>query len=138
MLRIGEVASEVGTTPRTIRYYEEIGLLPAAADRPSGGHRNYTTADVERLRELIRLRDLLGVSLEELRELVEAEEARAVLEPLTRVGRAVADWARFQFALIYAKSGGAYQRPRRIVAHLLFRRSRCGRRASLSMCEAPA
>jgi len=79
MLRIGEVASEVGTTPRTIRYYEEIGLLPAAADRPSGGHRNYTTADVERLRELIRLRDLLGVSLEELRELVEAEEARAVL-----------------------------------------------------------
>ena len=48
MLRIGEVASEVGTTPRTIRYYEEIGLLPAAADRPSGGHRNYTTADVER------------------------------------------------------------------------------------------
>jgi len=78
-LRIGEVASEVGTTPRTIRYYEEIGLLPGAADRPSGGHRNYTIADVERLRELIRLRDLLGVSLEELRELVEAEEARAVL-----------------------------------------------------------
>jgi MerR family transcriptional regulator, repressor of the yfmOP operon len=78
-LRIGEVAREVGTTPRTIRYYEEIGLLPEAADRPSGGHRNYTAADVDRLRELIRLRDLLGVSLEELRELVEAEEARAVL-----------------------------------------------------------
>jgi MerR family transcriptional regulator, repressor of the yfmOP operon len=78
-LRIGEVAREVGTTPRTIRYYEEIGLLPGAADRPSGGHRNYTSADVDRLRELIRLRDLLGVSLEELQELVEAEEARAVL-----------------------------------------------------------
>lgn len=78
-LRIGEVAREVGTTPRTIRYYEEIGLLPGAADRPSGGHRNYGEADVERLRELIRLKDLLGVSLEELRELVEAEEARAVL-----------------------------------------------------------
>jgi DNA-binding transcriptional MerR regulator len=78
-LRIGEVAREVGTTPRTIRYYEEIGLLPGAAGRPSGGHRNYTSADVDRLRELIRLRDLLGVSLEELRELVEAEEARAVL-----------------------------------------------------------
>jgi len=78
-LRIGEVASEVGTTPRTIRYYEEIGLLPEAPDRPSGGHRNYSAADVDRLRELIRLRDLLGVSLEELRELVEAEEARAVL-----------------------------------------------------------
>jgi DNA-binding transcriptional MerR regulator len=78
-LRIGEVAREVGTTPRTIRYYEEIGLLPGAAGRPSGGHRNYSSADVERLRELIRLKDLLGVTLEELRELVEAEEARAVL-----------------------------------------------------------
>jgi DNA-binding transcriptional MerR regulator len=78
-LRIGELAREVGTTPRTIRYYEEIGLLPGATERPSGGHRNYTAADVDRLRELIRLRDLLGVSLEELRELVEAEEARAVL-----------------------------------------------------------
>ena len=79
LLRIGEVAQAAGTTPRTIRYYEEIGLLPGPADRPSGGHRNYGEADVERLRELIRLRDLLGVSLEELRELVEAEEARAVL-----------------------------------------------------------
>ena len=78
-MRIGELAREVGTTPRTIRYYEEIGLLPEPAARPSGQHRNYTAADVERLRELIRLKDLLGVSLEELRQLVEAEEARAVL-----------------------------------------------------------
>ena len=69
----------MGTTPRTIRYYEEIGLLAESAGRPSGTHRNYTQADVERLRELIRLKDLLGVSLEELRELVEAEEARSEL-----------------------------------------------------------
>ena len=78
-IRIGELAREVGTTPRTIRYYEEIGLLAESAGRPSGTHRNYTRADVERLRELIRLKELLGVSLEELRELVEAEEARSEL-----------------------------------------------------------
>jgi MerR family transcriptional regulator, repressor of the yfmOP operon len=78
-MRIGEVARRAGTTVRTIRYYEEIGLLPAAGERPPGGHRLYTEADVDRLRELVRLKDLLGVSLEELRELVEAEEARAVL-----------------------------------------------------------
>jgi len=78
-LRIGEAAKRVGITTRTIRYYEEIGLLPAASERPHGGHRFYTEADIERLRELTRLRDLLGVSLDELRELVEAEDARADL-----------------------------------------------------------
>jgi MerR family transcriptional regulator, repressor of the yfmOP operon len=78
-LRIGEVAELLGTTPRTIRYYEEIGLLPGAQDRAQGKHRVYSEADVERLREIIRLRDLLGLSLEELSALLEAEAARAVI-----------------------------------------------------------
>src|SRR4051812_45230712 len=77
--RIGEVAELVGTTPRTIRYYEEFGLLPAPESHEKGRHRTYGSHDVRRLQELIRLRDLLGVSLEELKSLVEAEEARAVL-----------------------------------------------------------
>jgi DNA-binding transcriptional MerR regulator len=76
-LRIGDVARLVGTTPRTIRYYEEIGLLPEAPARPSGQHRIYTQAEVERMREVMRLKDLLGVSLEELKTLLTAEEARA-------------------------------------------------------------
>jgi MerR family transcriptional regulator, repressor of the yfmOP operon len=79
LLKIGDVARLVGTTTRTIRYYEEIGLLPGPGDRPSGGHRAYDEADVERLREVLRLRDLLGVSLDELRDLVAAEGARALL-----------------------------------------------------------
>ncbi|MEA2470711.1 MAG: MerR family transcriptional regulator, repressor of the yfmOP operon, partial [Thermoleophilaceae bacterium] len=54
LLRIGEVAELTGTTPRTIRYYEEIGLLPEASDRVSGKRRLYTQADVERLGEMIR------------------------------------------------------------------------------------
>ena len=77
--RIGEVAELVGTTPRTIRYYEEFGLLAAPPSHAKGRHRTYDEADVRRLQELIRLRDVLGVSLEELKSLVEAEEARAVL-----------------------------------------------------------
>ena len=76
MLRIGEVAARIGVTPRTIRYYEELGLLPRG-EREQGKHRVYTEADVERLREITRLRDLLGLSLEELRTMVVAEEARA-------------------------------------------------------------
>jgi DNA-binding transcriptional MerR regulator len=78
-MRIGEVAEQTGTTPRTIRYYEEIGLLPSVEDRVHGKRRHYTRADVERLEELIRLRDLLGLSLDDLKQLVEAETARAGL-----------------------------------------------------------
>ena len=78
-LRIGEVAELTGTTPRTIRYYEEIGLLPEAEDRAQGKRRHYTRDDVDRLAELIRLRDLLGLSLEDLKRLGEAETARAGL-----------------------------------------------------------
>jgi MerR family transcriptional regulator, repressor of the yfmOP operon len=83
-LRIGDVARLVGTTPRTIRYYEEIGLLPEAPARPSGQHRTYTEAEVERLREVMRLKHLLGVTLEELKTLLSAEEARAVVRAQLR------------------------------------------------------
>jgi DNA-binding transcriptional MerR regulator len=78
-LRIGEVAEQTGTTPRTIRYYEEIGLLPGEASRTQGKHRVYTAADVERINEIRRLRDLLGLSLEQLKLVLEAETARAEL-----------------------------------------------------------
>jgi DNA-binding transcriptional MerR regulator len=78
-LRIGELAELTGTTPRTIRYYEEIGLLHEAGDREHGKRRLYTSEDVERLQELIRMKDLLGLSLDDLKRLVEAEAARAGL-----------------------------------------------------------
>ena len=80
-LRIGEVAERLGTTTRTIRYYEEIGLLgsPGATEREAGRHRTYEEADVERLSDALRFKQLLGLSLEELKALLEAEEARAAL-----------------------------------------------------------
>jgi DNA-binding transcriptional MerR regulator len=76
-MRIGEVARRLGTTTRTIRYYEEIGLLGCAAAREAGQHRLYGEEEVERLRDALRLKSLLGLSLEELGEVLEAEEARA-------------------------------------------------------------
>jgi DNA-binding transcriptional MerR regulator len=79
-LRIGELAEQTGVTPRTIRYYEEIGLLPGSTERLQGKHRAYTQADVERINEIVRLRDLLGLSLEQLRQLLDAQEARAALK----------------------------------------------------------
>ena len=77
-MRIGELARTVGTTARTVRYYEEIGLLPDTGSRPVGGHREYTDDDVERLRLILRLKDLLGLSLDELRGVMHGEDERAV------------------------------------------------------------
>jgi DNA-binding transcriptional MerR regulator len=78
-VRIGVFARQAGTTARTVRYYEEIGLLEPSGERPSGRHREYTEADVERLREILRFKDLLGVSLDELRELMAAQDARRAI-----------------------------------------------------------
>jgi DNA-binding transcriptional MerR regulator len=78
-LRIGEVADQTGVTPRTIRYWEEIGLLGGEEERAQGKHRCYREADIERIKEIVRLRDLLGLSLEQLSQLLEAESARAEL-----------------------------------------------------------
>jgi DNA-binding transcriptional MerR regulator len=77
--RIGKVADRLGVTTRTIRYYEELGLLGTGSDRCKGAHRLYSEADITRLQEVLRLRDLLGLSLEAIVDLAEAEGARAAL-----------------------------------------------------------
>lgn len=66
-LRIGELAQRVGLTERTIRYYEELGLLDSVK-RLDGGQRVYTDDDVRRLRFVQRLK-ALGLSLQEMLEL---------------------------------------------------------------------
>jgi DNA-binding transcriptional MerR regulator len=85
-LRIGEVAERTGTTPRTIRYYEEIGLLPGSGPREPGAHRLYDDTDVERLSQLLELKSLLGISLDELGEIAAAESARASLRDEWQAG----------------------------------------------------
>jgi len=76
LLRIQEVASELGLTTRSIRYYEEIGLLSPAA-RSDGAYRLYDASDVERLRFIKGLRDDAGFSLAEISQLLEDEAVRA-------------------------------------------------------------
>ena len=78
-LRIGAVAHRLGVTARTIRYYEELGLFPIPSDRSKGAHRLYGEADIAHLQEVLRLRDLLGLSLDAIVDLAAAEEARAAL-----------------------------------------------------------
>ena len=76
LLRIQEVAAEVGITTRAVRYYEELGLLNPAA-RSEGAYRLYDADDVERLRFIKGLRDDAGFSLAEIGTLLEDETARA-------------------------------------------------------------
>jgi len=73
-MRIQEVAAEVGLTTRSIRYYEEMGLLAPA--RSDGAYRLYEAEDVERLRFIKGLRDDAGFSLGEIGQLLEDEVAR--------------------------------------------------------------
>jgi DNA-binding transcriptional MerR regulator len=75
LLRIQEVAAALGLTARTIRYYEELGLLTPAA-RSEGDYRLYDDDDVERLRFIKDLRDDAGFSLAEISQLLEDEAAR--------------------------------------------------------------
>ncbi len=72
---IEQVASRTGFTKRTLRYYEEVGLLPPT-DRTEGNYRRYSEADIHRLERIKNLRDLLGFSLTDIRKLLEAEDER--------------------------------------------------------------
>lgn len=71
--RIGEAAERTGLTQRTIRYYEELGLL-APPSRTQGDFRLFSESDITRLQEISRLKQLLGFSLAEIRKIVDGEE----------------------------------------------------------------
>ncbi|WP_238424247.1 MerR family transcriptional regulator [Micromonospora parastrephiae] len=68
LMQIGEVAERAGLSLRTIRYYEEVGLIVPSA-RSQGGFRLYTDADVDRLRVVKRMKPL-EFSLEQMRDLL--------------------------------------------------------------------
>jgi DNA-binding transcriptional MerR regulator len=72
---IGAVAREVGLTPRAIRHYEDAGLLRPAV-RVKGADRLFDASDVQRLREIKRLREVIGFSLAEIAELLDTDEVR--------------------------------------------------------------
>jgi DNA-binding transcriptional MerR regulator len=72
-LRIGEAAARAGVSTRTLRYYEELGLLPPST-RTTGGARRYAEAELERLAHIRELQHLMGFNLEEIRAIVATED----------------------------------------------------------------
>jgi len=82
-LQIGEVADRTSVTQRTLRFYEERGLLKAPS-RMEGGFRLYSEEDVDRVEQIKRLQNLLGLTLAEIKDMVEAEEVRSGLRATYR------------------------------------------------------
>jgi DNA-binding transcriptional MerR regulator len=70
-MRIGEVAQRVGVTTRTLRYYEEVGLVTPSS-HSSGGSRRYSEADYARVLRIRELQAVMGFNLDEIRELLDA------------------------------------------------------------------
>ena len=74
LMTIGQAAAAAGVTPRTLRYYEELGLL-----RPSGhsvrGARRYAEVDLARIARIRELQQLMGFNLEEINQILSAEDS---------------------------------------------------------------
>jgi MerR family transcriptional regulator, repressor of the yfmOP operon len=85
---IGKVAEEVGVTTRTLRYYEEFGLVTPSS-RSAGGSRRYTEADVARVLRIRELQAVMGFNLEEIRELLHAGDRMEMLRAEYRAGTSV-------------------------------------------------
>ncbi len=81
-LRIGKLAGEMGLNPKTIRYYESFGLLPAPA-RTSAGYRQYSVSDRERLRFIAKAK-AIGFTLREIRDVLARRDGGG--EPCPYVG----------------------------------------------------
>ena len=84
--QIGEVADRTGVTQRTLRFYEERGLITPTA-RLEGGFRLYSEHDIERVALIKKLQELLGLSLAEIKEMVDAEQLRAQIRATFRPDR---------------------------------------------------
>ena len=78
-LQIGEVAERTEVTQRTLRFYEERGLLKPPT-RMDGGFRLYSESDIQRVERIRRLQKLLGFALAEIKEMVDAEEVKMQLK----------------------------------------------------------
>ncbi|WP_233601143.1 MULTISPECIES: MerR family transcriptional regulator [Micromonospora] len=85
LMQIGEVAERTGLSLRTIRYYEEVGLIVPSA-RSQGGFRLYTDGDVERLQVVKRMKPL-EFSLEQMRDLLAIVDRLASGTRLTKAER---------------------------------------------------
>lgn len=98
-MNIGAASDASGVSQRMIRHYEKIGLIPSAARRDSG-YRDYSDADVHRLRFIANARDL-GFPIEEIRKLLDlwSDRARASAEVKALAEARAADLGRKADAL---------------------------------------
>jgi MerR family transcriptional regulator, repressor of the yfmOP operon len=71
-IRISDAATRAGVSARTLRYYEELGLLTPSL-YTAGGERRYTLDDLDRLKRILELREVLGMNLDEIREFLTLE-----------------------------------------------------------------
>jgi DNA-binding transcriptional MerR regulator len=85
LLRIGELAQQAGVSTRTLRYYQELGLLDPAGLSP-GGSRRYSPRDAARLGRILELRDVMGFDLERINTILHAEDRLAELREEVRAG----------------------------------------------------
>lgn len=111
-MQIGDVAERTGLSLRTIRHYEEVGLLPVATRSP-GGFRLYTDQAVERLLVIKQMKPL-DFTLEQMRELLELRErlthprlSRKTREGLLKELRAYTDLVEQKIADLQAQVANA-------------------------------
>lgn len=83
LVSIGKVSAQCGVSARTLRYYEELGLLAPDRHTP-GGARRYGPQAIERVRRIRELQSLMGFDLEEIRVIVRAEDRLARLREAIR------------------------------------------------------
>ncbi|WP_378955229.1 MerR family transcriptional regulator [Pelosinus sp. sgz500959] len=76
--KIEEVAKQTGLTKRALRYYEELGLIQPST-RTDGGYRLYSEEDITQIKYVKMSRELLGVSLGELKEYIDLEKQTEIL-----------------------------------------------------------
>jgi DNA-binding transcriptional MerR regulator len=119
LLKIGDFARLAETNLRTLRYYEELGLLAPAA-RSQGGFRYYRRTEINRVR-LIRDLQELGLHLERIRELVGAQPGEEPREAFfDRVRRALEEQDR-----LLRERMASLEDQRRKVAQALHKISEC-------------
>lgn len=101
--QIGQVARQVDLSPKTIRYYESIGLLPEPQRGPNG-YRQYTAEEIERI-DFIRRARTLGFGLDEIREILALRDRNEapcpyvlslIASKIQQVERQIADLRRLQ------------------------------------------
>ena len=117
-VRIGDLAAEAGITTKTLRFYEEAGLVPPP-ERAANGYRDYEPAVLSRL-DFIRRGRAAGLSLAQIREVIEVRDSgdapcdhvhRVLTERLADVDRQIADLQLLRATLLQKRDHAASADP---------------------------